>query len=141
MMDVWLDMGEVRGLEYNLAGAPARVQRGASAAVRRGAMFIEEGMREDFSGHVGSYFSPRTRHKRATPIDRYASHRMRGPLSADIGIELGGAGSLAPILADGTANSNPVVDGAAAMRRARPWIAHWMGTAGEDAVLGRDQLR
>jgi hypothetical protein len=137
-MYVDFDTSEINGLEYDLRGAGVRINRGANKALRRSARLVEEGMREDFSGHVGSWFSPRNRHKHATPIDRHASHRMVSPFEAHIGIELGGAGSLAPLLADGTANSAPVVDGGAALRRSRPWIIHWMGVEGESAMLGRD---
>ena len=135
-MSLSIDDHELRTLEVDLRGAPGRAQRGVTKVIRRGAKRVNIEMRRDAAGHVGSWFSPRHRHRKATPLERYVSDEMLTPFEAEIGIEYRGAGKLAHIIAHGSINNAPAYDYMAGPYRAIPSVEDLMADMGEDAVLG-----
>lgn len=128
MVSVHVDDSELRNLYVDLRGAPMRVQFAAGKAIRRGAIVMDEAMRDDANGH------------RYLPhLHRAVSHEMIGPLSAEIGLSPGGQGSLAHIIVYGSVNNAPVYDHTSGPRRRLPIVADWMGDAGEESVLGGEK--
>lgn len=136
MTRIHIDDSELRKLGVDLAGAPLRVQFGASSAVRRGAKIIDAAMTQDARGHQGNWFGiPGTSYD--TPLEDHVSHEMLAPLLAEIGIEYKGAGKLAHIIVYGSVNNGPVYDHMSGPRRVMPAVEKSMADAGEDAVFGR----
>lgn len=138
---IHIDDHELRELQIDMRKAPIRVKLESTATLRRAAALVDKGMRADFSGHIGSWFTPRKRHKKAAKVEKYVSHEMLSPLVAEIGVESGRgkkAGNLAIVLASVTPrNPVPTVDRNAALRRSTPAILHMFGDVVEDSVLGK----
>lgn len=133
---IHLDDSELRNLHLDLSRAPLRVQFNASSAVRKAARIVDKGMVQDARGHQGNWFGiPGTEFD--TGLDKHVSHEMRGPLSAEIGIEYKGSGKLAHIIVYGSVNNAPVYDHTAALRRSQPLIDKMIADAGEESVFGR----
>jgi hypothetical protein len=133
-----IDDHELRTLELDMSGAPARVRN--PAGVARSAKIIEREMKVDAAGHVGSYFTPLQRHKSATDLPRHVSSEMVGTLSAEIGIENKGAGQLGAIIAYGVpGKSSPAYDPGAGPRRAMPRVLNILADQTEESVLGKDK--
>jgi hypothetical protein len=136
--NVHIDDHELRTLELDMSGAPARVRN--PAGVARSAKIIEREMKVDAAGHVGSYFTPLQRHKSATDLPRHVSSEMVGTLSAEIGIENKGAGKLGAIIAYGVpGKSSPAYDPGAGPRRAMPRVLNILADQTEESVLGKDK--
>jgi hypothetical protein len=132
------DTHELRALELDMDGAPARIRN--PQGVLRGAKIIEREMKVDAAGHVGSYFTPRQRHKSATDLPRHVSSEMVGTLTAEIGIENKGAGKLGAIIAYGVpGKSSPAYDPGAGPRRAMPRVLGILADQTEGSVLGKDK--
>ncbi len=126
-MTIRVDTSELDRLAFDLSQAPERVQRKGAAVIKRGAVEILKDLRREFSGH--SY---------ARGVPFALEMRRSGRLGWDIG-ELTDAGpqwGIAHILEYGTANSAPVTDMRASLRRELPAIMHHLGDEAEDAVLG-----
>ena len=135
---VHIDDSELGDLQVDLSRAPIRVQRNANATLRRAAALVDEGMKKDFSGHVGSWFHRSNRHKKAARVERFVSHEMVSPLEAEIGVEHRKAGKLALVLARPVIrNPVPTVDETAALRRSTPAIVEMFGDVVEDSPLGK----
>jgi hypothetical protein len=122
-----------------MSKAPVRIRN--PAGVLKAARAIDRQMKIDAAGHVGSYFTPRKRHKRAMrPV---VSHEMVGPLSAEIGVEMGPKGSPAAdgnvfhLLAYGSVNNAAVYDPGAGPRRAMREVLDALADQAEESVLGR----
>jgi hypothetical protein len=132
------DTHELRTLEFDMDGAPARIRN--PKGLMRGAKIIEREMKVDAAGHVGSYFTPLQRHKSATDLPRHVSSEMVGTLSAEIGIENKGAGKLGAIIAYGVpGKSSPAYDPGAGPRRAMPRVLGILADQTEESVLGKDK--
>jgi hypothetical protein len=137
------DTHELRTLEFDMDGAPARIRN--PAGVIRGARIIEREMWVDAQGHVGSYFTPLKRHKR--PMRPKVSHDLIGPLTAEIGIEKGPKGSpeadgnVFHLLAYGSVNNAAVYDPGAGPRRAMPRVLNILADQTEESVLGEKGKR
>jgi hypothetical protein len=130
-----IDDSELRTLRVDLSGAPLRAQLGARKGINRGRLKIEQGMKRDARGITGNYFGkPGTSFD--TGLHRHVSSEMLTPLSAEIGIRPGGAGSLAHILTYGSVNNGPAWDHTACLRRAEPGIVRDLADEAEDATLG-----
>jgi hypothetical protein len=130
-----IDDSELRTLRVDLTGAPLRAQLGARSRINRGRIKVEAGMRRDARGITGNWFGkPGTSFD--TGLQRHVSSEMLTPLSAEIGIRPGGAGSLAHILTYGSVNNGPAWDHTASLRRATPGIERDIADMGEDATLG-----
>jgi hypothetical protein len=134
------DTHELRALEFDMSGAPARIRN--PAGVARSAKIIEREMKVDAAGHVGSYFTPLKRHKSATDLPRHVSSEMVGTLTAEIGIENKGAGKLGAIIAYGVpGKSSPAYDPGAGPRRAMPRVLNILADQAEESVLGEKGKR
>lgn len=134
-----IDAREVKKLEFDLRGAPSRVQwqsrRLLAGPVGR---LVDREMRRDASGHHGNWFGiPGTSY--VTPIDKHVSHEMVTPDRLEVGIESKGAGKIAHLLVYGGPKNAPVYDHMAGPRRALPQVESWFADAVETSVLGDDQ--
>lgn len=113
-------------LEADLAGAPGRVQRGAtrvlSGPVRRR---LERIQKEDATGHRQLKHLP----------DAIGSD-MIGPLELEVGFDKEGQGELANIIVFGSVNNSPVYDFRARQHAAIPAILDDFADMAEDAVFG-----
>lgn len=135
--NIHLDDTELRRLEIDLRGAPARVRSGASQNIRKAARLVDKGMKVDATGHQGNWFGkPGTSYP--TDLERHVSHEMLTPLMAEIGIEAKGSGKLAHIIVFGSVKNPPTYDHTAALRRATPTIARMFEQTAEDSVLGTE---
>jgi hypothetical protein len=132
---IHIDDHELRDLQIDMSKAPVRIRN--PEGVRKGAKAIERQMKIDAAGHVGSYFTPRKRHKSATDLPRHVSSEMVGPLSAEIGIESKGAGALGHIIAYGSVNNAAAYDPGAGPRRAMSEVLDALADQAEESVLGR----
>lgn len=133
-----IDADELRKLERDISGAPARMQWNATKvlATRVGPMIARE-MRADARGHQGNYFGkPGTEYD--TPLENHVSHEMLTDDTLEVGIEYAGAGKLAHIIVFGSVNNDPVYDHMAGPRRALPRVDRIFADAAEDSVLGEE---
>jgi hypothetical protein len=135
MVRIHIDDTELVRLELDLRAAPKRVQFGATKQVMAAAKTIDRQMTIDATGHQGNWFGiPGTEFN--TPLELHVSHEMLDRYTAEIGIEMKGAGKLAPIIVYGSVNNAPVYDHMAGPRRVLPKIVEDFADMAEDSVLG-----
>ena len=131
MVNIHIDDHELRNLEIDLAGAPARIQLAAPRVLREHVgPRLEREMKRDARGHR---FLPR--------LQRAVSWEMLGEWEVEAGISprpSGRQGRLAHIIVYGSVNNAPVYDHTAALRRTEPFAARALADAGEESVLGDD---
>lgn len=144
---VHIDDHELRELQFDLSRAPRRVR--SPQGLKHAARAIEVEMAIDASGHVGSSFTPKNRHKKPLNLARYVSSELLDPNTAVIGIEARGAGNLGAILAYGapahprignspaTPGSAPAYDPGAGPRRAMNRVLNILADHAEDSTLGK----
>lgn len=139
-MKAEIDGREVKQLELDLRGAPARVKRNVDEALRTkvGPLLARE-MRQDARGHKGNWFGrPGTSFD--THLERHVSHEMVTSDTVEAGIEAKGSGRLGHIIAYGSVkNPGGAYDPMAGPRRALPRIGRMFETVVEDSVLGDEE--
>jgi len=126
-----IDDDELRNLEVDLSGAPIRVQRAAGVTLRKAGAILDEGMREDASGH-----------RHLPKLADAVSHEMRGEWEVEAGLKPEGKknqGSLAHIIAYGSINNAPVYDHTAVLRRHKEDIDRMFGDDVEKSTLGGEK--
>lgn len=133
-----IDTSQVDRLAKDFERAPRRIKREARRTMKRTALEIKRGMKQDFSGHS---HAPRV--KFSLEFENVvADGRFReGGLAYEIG-ELDSAGpqwGLAAILAFGTSNNAPVLDHTAALRRETPAMLEHLGINAEASVFGDEE--
>lgn len=124
------DTSELDALARDLAGAGRRAGAQARKVMKRGALGVKTAMKEEFSGHGHAPWVPGSLEFEATGDADGLSYRIG---------ELDSAGpqwGIAAILAFGTSNNAPVVDHTKALHGEAEKVAHYLGEAGENAVLG-----
>lgn len=131
-----IDDRELRQLEVDISGAPARVRRNAQQGTVKAARRIDREMTVDATGHKGNYFGKPGTSYRLTGLPRKVTHQLITPLEAEIGIEKGGQGSLAHIIVHGSVNNSPAYDYLAGPTRAMPEVEKIYADLAEDSVLG-----
>lgn len=127
----FIDDDELRNLEVDTSEAPKRIQWAANKTLRRAGEILDEGMRQDASGHR---FLP--------SLADAVSHEMRGEWEVEAGLSPQGKrnqGSIAHIMAYGSVNNAPVYDHTAVLRRSRPVIEKMFGDDVEESTLGGDK--
>lgn len=126
-MRIHIDDSELRNLEVDISHAPGRMQRNARSTIIKGARRINKEMVIDASGHR---YLPR--------LGKGVTYQLIDPWTAEIGIAPRNRkqGSLAHIIAYGSANNAPVYDHTAGLRRAMPAILDDFADAAESSVLG-----
>lgn len=118
---------DLRALEVDLSRAPIRAQLAVRKTLVRGSRAIAREMRRDARGH-----------RHLPHLDSAVSWDLVDPLTAEIGLgpRAGTQGSLAHIIAYGSAKNAPVYDHTAAFRRVAPLAESWFADAAEGATLG-----
>lgn len=137
-MKAEIDGHEVKQLELDLRGAPARVKRHVDETLRFkvGPLLARE-MRQDARGHKGNWFGkPGTSFD--THLDRHVSSEMVTRDTVEAGIEAKGSGRLGHIIAYGSVHNDAAYDPMAGPRRALPRIGRMFEQVIEDSVLGDD---
>lgn len=122
------DDTELRRLEVDLRGAPARVQRRASVEVDKAGDLVQRGMRRQASGHRSLRHLPKS-----------ITREMLGPYEVEVGYDThvrGAQGRLAHIIVYGSVNNAPQWDHTVPLRNATPRILQRLAEAGEESVLG-----
>ena len=125
-----IDTHELDDLAHDFATARGRIRRATRKTMKRTALEIKRGMRDDFSGHS---YAPRVKFS--------LEFKSLGGNAYEIG-ELDSAGpqwGIAAILAFGTSNNAPVVDHTAALRRETPKMLDYLGKGAEDSVFGVEE--
>lgn len=127
-----IEADELRKLELDLRGAPARVKWGAASLLAtRVAPIMEEAMRDDAKGHR---YLPK--------LPDAVSSEMLDQNTLEVGLEAAGKrhqGSIAHIIVYGSVNNQPVYDHMAGPRRKLPRVERMFADMAEDAVLGDDE--
>lgn len=126
MSSISIDDRELKQLEVDISGAPARVRRNAREGTIKGARRISREMRVDASGH-----------RRLKHLPDAVSYQLVTPLEAEIGLgPNANQGSLAHIIVYGSVNNAPVYDHLAGPTRAMPEVERIYADLAEDSVLG-----
>lgn len=125
MSGIEIDTSEVRALAAEMAGSSARVFALSRKAVEKSALNIKNGLASDMQGHPSFAGFPAS-----------ISYDMSG-LSAEIGPELGGAGSLGGVVYEGTARTGPIADLLAPVRAEAPQLEFYLADAAVKAVFGK----
>lgn len=97
MVDIHVDMSEVRELSVDLQGVPGELARHLVPVMKKAAQVVKEDLQEDFRG------SGNTAIRQVAGHVRYDDIAGNGPsFTTEIGVDKGGAGSLGNIAVYGT---------------------------------------
>lgn len=115
---------DVSKLALDLTTSPVKLQIAALKVLEGSAERIEQGMREDATGHRALADLP----------NHVSSERMSLGLEYEIGFDKVGQGNLANVAAFGTSKNAPVMDHAASLRREEPVVLAELLLAAEKSV-------
>lgn len=131
---MWIDIddSELRKTVVDLSGAPRRIQFAVTQNIGRGARIVEREMKVD-AVNARRHSPSRIKH-----LPRAVTWEYVDLFSAEIGLgpQSGTQGSLAHILAYGTATKPPIYDHTAGPRRAQPRVERLLVEGADDAILG-----
>lgn len=130
MIRAEVDASELRELELDLAGAPARVQWGATKTLDSSRRLVQRRMARQARGH-----------RQLPYLQNAVTSEMVTPMLAEVGYETteGTQGRLAHILLYGSVNNAPIYDFRMPLWRSMEEIVDKFGDMAEDAVFGVKQ--